>query len=427
MKKRLALSVGLAGVSIAALCTGLLLYRPGALGDRLGVLASRLLPWLALAALIFCALFFFSPRGHAKLPAVGEARRSTLAWIASLFSVFAAANAPLFLLENVAFTVMPPAGAQTLSSAPSSPLAAAFPALATACLCAAGKKASGFFCAACAWLGSLVAVTLCLCQSLPVAAHSAALLPFFSGQEIPAWAVLLLCAAIYAALAARKKEEPLRFAAGFASLAFLLVFLTACGMGPLMRSIAQTIRAFAQELPSAFSNDGLALAYWLCWSPAIANFSVHASGGRGTRETVVAVYCTGFCGALLMRAVFGAYGLRLLESAAEAGYASLAPGKTLAQSIAKLFYALPYPSMDAALLALGMVLICISAMRLAIWQLPCRGAPVAAAGVLAAIPAFCVLLAGRPQNAQAILLVIALCAGIAGYAFWVYGIIRKLR
>jgi len=387
----------------AALCALFLAAAdPSALLMPFQAAADSILPFFALAALVICVMIALLPQSCRKIPHENDddEKLTMPLWLIGLTSLFCAANAPLFLLENAALAVMP-AHHIPMTATPLSPLPWAFPALAAACIAMVGKKHRLF--RALSALAALGAVTALLCRTVPVISESFIRIPIVQGATLPAWAAIAMAAAVSILLRVTGKSKSSLSAGLWGALALLLVFLTACGIGPVVHSTAGAVSSFVRCFSGLLHTDGAALAWWLCWSPAIALVSIRFSRGRSLRQTILGVYFAGFVGAALMHVIFGAFAARLLESAAEAGLSGLAAGETLAASVAGLMLSLPFPGMDEAVLFLAMVLICASALGLAVEPLRIRSAALSSVAIVAAmLPAFCAALSSHLDAGAAI-------------------------
>lgn len=328
------------------------------------------LVYAACAAFVLSLAALFLPR--AKKPLPGEKTPAPV-WLASLTGVFMAAGAPLFALERLASGLA--ADPSILPGVSFGPLPWAFAALAAAAFCLMGAKRPVWL-GACAWLSLVGAGVAACCLFAPVSSEAFALVPVFKGAQLSPVILVCVCVLLFIALTFDKKRPKFIYFALWPSLVLLLVFLTGCGLTPFVRSVGHTLRAFAAGFARAFtatsSSEGAPaantlafFAYWLCWSPAVALAARRASTGRSVREVIGGVYAAGLGAYLLLTAVFDAFGLRLLDSLADAGETTLALGETLSESAAKLMLSLPFGSMCTALLWLGGMFFLIAAMGVA--------------------------------------------------------------
>ena len=320
------------------------------------------LSWAALAALILSVLVMLLPCGKRALP--GE-KQPTLSWLTALAGPFMAAGAPFFALETLSCALA--AEPAVFPELRFGPLPWAFAALAAGVVCLDNAKRPS-------WLRALIAVSAfcagiaALCFFAPIAGESFALVPVFSGAKLPFWLATVVCTAGFAALMfVRKRKQFINFAL-WPTLALVMIFLTGSGLAPLLRSLWLTCKAFFTGMFAPAAEGGAAsgtpafFSYWLCWSPILAISARRASSGRTVRQTMLGVYAAGLGAYLALSAVFGAFGVRLLDSLAQAGETTLALGATGAQTMAKLMLSLPFASMCAALLWLSALLMGIAAL-----------------------------------------------------------------
>lgn len=323
------------------------------------------LSWAALAALILSVLVMLLPCGKRALP--GE-KQPTLSWLTALAGPFMAAGAPFFALETLSCALA--AEPAVFPELRFGPLPWAFAALAAGIVCLDSAKRPS-------WLrvpfvvSAVCAGIAALCFFAPVAGESFALVPVFSGARLPFWLAAVVCTAGFAALMfVRKRKRFINFAL-WPTLALVMIFLTGSGLTPLLRSLWLTCKAFFTGMFAPAAEGGAAsgttafFSYWLCWSPILAISARRASAGRTVRQTMLGVYAAGLGAYLALSAVFGAFGVRLLDSLAQAGETTLALGVTGAQTMAKLMLSLPFASMCAALLWLSALLMGVAALGVA--------------------------------------------------------------
>lgn len=382
--------------------------------------AQSVLPWLGLVAAVLALAAAFLPQNRETLPSCGKEKTGTALYWVSLFGLSVAGNLPLFLLEELAVCLMPVQGAAAASDFPMlryGLLPWAFTALLmlTWPLCTRAKSKVWFRIPAA--LCALCGATALFGFTAPVMGASLAAVPALRGLNVgDAW-MLLFALALYAALLLSGKG---RFASLrlWAVLALSVVFLTGSGLVPLLRAGANAALAVVRSVSVSFSagegaletqphnRTAVYLAYWLCLSPLLAPAALRVAQGRAPRRAALDFCAAGFGGCLVLCAVFGAYGLRLRDSLAQAGLSAFEPCESLADSVAKLFAMLPFPGMCVFLLTVALLLTTISALdftggetaRLCgagegegISRLVCAG--------LCALPATVALFAGQAERA----------------------------